>query len=71
MARDKQYKGKTAFWRAGLTLWTIYMVNPQFKAQGLINFMVSNHPGSSREMGEIEIINLLNQLIWMGMLTRV
>ena len=29
-------------------------VDPRFKPQGLINFMVHNHLGSSQEMGEIE-----------------
>ena len=32
----------------------MYIVNPQFKPWGLINFMVHNHPGSNREEVEIE-----------------
>ena len=33
-------------------------VNPRFKLQGLINFMVHNQLGSNRERGEIETITL-------------
>ena len=39
-----------------------FTVNPLVKPQGLINFMVHNHPGSNRERVEIEIINPLNLL---------
>ena len=48
-----------------------YTVNPRFKPRGLINFMVHNHPGSNRERGQIETINLSNLLTWMGKLTWV
>ena len=41
-----------------------------FKPWGLINFMVHNHPGSNRERGQIETINLSSLFIWMGKLTR-
>ena len=43
-------------------------INPRFMPWGLINFLVHNRPGSNRERGEIETINLL---IWMGKLTQV
>ena len=42
-----------------------------FSPLHLINFMVHNHPGSNRERVEIETINLLNLLLWMGKLTQV
>ena len=46
-------------------------VSPQLKPWGLINFMVHNHPGSNQKRGEIETIDLLNLLIWMGKLAGV
>ena len=41
------------------------------KPRDLINFMVHNLQGLNRERGQIETVNLLNLLNWMGKLTRV
>ena len=51
--------------------FNINTINPRSKPRGLINFMVHNHLGWNRERVEIETINLLNLLIWMGKLTQI
>ena len=53
------------------TMERLITVNPRFKPRGLNNFVVHNHLGSNRERGQIETINLLNLVIWMGKLTQV